>query len=267
MIWYHTLLFALIQALTEFLPVSSSGHLLFMKGLLHLEEMPMIYDVLVHTGSLAAVLIFYFSRIRSTLTGSMAEIRRREEPKNQTRFLVYALISTAVTFACYVLFQESIETSFETPAVLPYTYLITSAVLILTRWIGSGKEKGISEQAWAFALIIGLVQAMAMLPGISRSGSTIAVMLMLGVRKQEAAYYSFILFIPAVLGALLFQLLDLPGLQAASAQWKSWLLAFAAAAVFSYVCLSLLTWIVRRGRLWIFAGYTIFLSVLAWILF
>lgn len=263
----HGLFLSFVQSATEFLPVSSSGHLLFLKGLLQFQDMPLIYDILMHVGSLVAVCIFYASKIRETLSGACVEIRQHLPERPQLRFIIYVGISSIVTFACYILFKDAIESKFETPSVLSVTFLITSAVLLSTRWLGKRESRNVRDMAWWFAVVIGLFQAMAILPGVSRSGTTISLMLLFSIRRDEAAYYSFMLFIPAALGALVFKLSDMSNVAYLLNNWSALLLSFIAASLFSYLFLTLLTWIVRRGRIWIFAFYTFALAGISWAVF
>ncbi|MBN2103380.1 undecaprenyl-diphosphate phosphatase [bacterium] len=264
---FQGLLLSFIQAATEFLPISSSGHLLFIKGLLHYSEIPLIYDILMHGGSLVAVCCFYFSKIRQTFGGAYIEIKQRQPDKQQSRFLIYIIISSVVTFAGYLIFKNPIESGFESPSVLQITFLVTTLILLSVRFFGPKENRRVSEKAFYFAIIVGLFQALAILPGISRSGTTISVMLLFGIKREEAAYYSFMLFIPAVLGAVVFKLSDISSIHYIQANWFFLILAFLSAFGFSYLFLSLLVWIIRHGRLWMFAFYTFILAGVAWILF
>jgi len=263
----QVLLLSFVQAATEFLPVSSSGHLLFFKGLLRFDDIPLICDILMHVGSLVAVLFFYGPKIRQTVAEIGTEFRQRLSDKPQSRFLLYIAISSIVTFVGYLFFKDPIESGFTTPSILAKTFLITTFILLSTRCFRRKESRSLAEMAWTFAVVVGLFQALAILPGISRSGTTISVMLLYGIKREEAAYYSFILFIPGVLGALLFKLSDLSNLHYIQANWIALILAFISAFAFSYLFLSFLIWIIRRGRLWIFAFYTLILAGVSWAIF
>lgn len=264
---YYGVLLAFVQAVTEFLPVSSSGHLLFCKSIFHFQEVPLVYDVLMHVGSLVAVVFFYRLKIINTFRSAWFENRLYQKKKPNSRFLIYVCISTVVTFIGFLIFKDKIEAKFETPDILFKTYLITTIILFSTVFSRKGQAQPVAMKPWYIAVVIGLFQAFALLPGISRSGSTIAVMLLLGIDRAECAYYSFMLFIPAVLGALVFQLSDLANVYYIQSHIVPLTLSFIAAVGFSYLFLFLLNWIVKKGRLWVFGFYTCLLAVIALKLF
>ena len=255
-----------IQSFTEFLPVSSSGHLLFFKAIFH-HDIPLINDIVLHLGSLAAVITYFRLRIRRTLETAILEMRRRRSDKPNSKFILYVSVSTLVTLTGYLIFQDAIEAQFKSPDILKFTYVITTLVLISTVLSRNRQDRPISGKTIFFAVIVGAVQILAILPGVSRSGMTISVMLLLGADRSEAAYYSFMLFIPATLGAFLFGLSDVSNFQFLQTYWLPLLISLLSTVVFSYLFLSLLAWIVRRGRLYLFSVYTLGMAVLAWILF
>jgi undecaprenyl-diphosphatase len=257
---------SLIQSLTEFLPVSSSGHLLFFKALFHHQDIPLISDIVLHLGSLIAVVIYFRAQIRRTFRMAVPEIRDKHTDKPHAKFILYVLISTAVTFTGYLLFQDKIEAQFETPHILRVTYLLTTLILLSTVLNLNRQNQPIAGKSIFFAVFIGLVQILAILPGVSRSGVTISVMLLLRIDRSEAAYYSFMLFIPAALGAFLFGLSDVSSFQFLLIHWVPLLISFLTTILLSSLFLWLLTWIVRRGKLYLFSIYTLGLAVLAWIL-
>jgi undecaprenyl-diphosphatase len=258
---------SLIQSFTEFLPISSSGHLLFFKAILHHEDIPLISDIVMHLGSLVAVVIYFRAEIRRTFKNAVPEIRDRQPDKPHSKFIFYVLISTVVTFIGYLLFQDPIEAQFKTPHVLRITYLLTTLILLSTVLNRNRQNQPIAGKSIFFAVLIGLVQALAILPGVSRSGMTISVMLMLRTDRSEAAYYSFMLFIPAALGAFLFGLSDIDNFLFLRTQWMPLLISFLSTIILSTLFLWLLTWIVRKGRLYLFSVYTLGMAVLSWILF
>ena len=256
-----------LQSFTEFLPVSSSGHLLFFKNIINHHDIPLIMDILLHTGSLVAVILYFRGSIRQTFSKALHEIRHWPEEKTHSKFVAYVLISTLVTFTGYLVFKGPIEARIQTPAVLKYTYLITTLVLLATIWNRHSHNQLITRKGILFAVIVGAIQIIAILPGVSRSGMTISIMLLLGVERSEAAYYSFMLFIPAALGAFLFKIFNVSNLQFLQANWLPLLISLLSTILLSALFLSLLTWIVRRGRMYLFSVYTLGMAVLAWILF
>jgi len=264
-IWYFIL--ALIQAATEFLPVSSSGHLLFMKGILGGEQIPVIFDIVVHTGSLLAILIFYRDKLVNTFKGAREENQQKLLSGPNCRFIGYIAISTLITFGIYLIFKDPIERLYQSPAILWTTYIVTTLLLFSTGLLKKNKTVPIAQKGVLLPIIAGFFQGVAIFPGVSRSGATISSLLWFRVKREEAAYYSFFLAIPAILGALIFKLADLENL--AFLVENSWVIlsSFFVSTLFSYLFLKLLVFVIRRGHLWYFGIYTMMLAVVSFILF
>lgn len=262
------LFLAFIQAATEFLPISSSGHLLFLKGILNVQDTPIIFDVIVHTGSLLAIILFYQKSFRKLMKDAAYEMRHPAETKKNTRFIIYLAISTVVTFVFYVLLKNPIESKVQTPAILPVTFFVTTVILLstLVRRNMSNRDQ-ISSKPMSIPILIGLFQGVAILPGISRSGSTISPLLLLGVKREEAAFYSFSLAVPAIFGALVLKLSDLESVTYISENWLNLSLSFIVSGVFSYLFLWALTLLIKKGVFWTFGIYTAIMAVISLILF
>lgn len=263
----ESILLSFIQSATEFLPVSSSGHLLFMKGLFNLEKIPIIFDIIIHVGSLVSILIFYYQRILKLLSQLILEWRTGARQKPQTRFIIYIVISTLATMLIYVLFNDTIEAQYETPSVLAFTFLFTTILIFSTVFISKNKSKSITQKGILLPIFAGFFQGLAILPGVSRSGSTISTLLHFNIKKEDAAFYSFFLAIPAILGALVFKITDLDSLSYLTDHWLLILISFFLTALFSFFFLFLLTWILSKGKLWYFSFYTLAMAITAWILF
>jgi len=262
-----TFIFSLVQAFTEFLPVSSSGHLLFLKGLLKREDIPLFFDIVVHAGSLTAILFYYVKPIADTLKNAWIERRNRAGEKPHIRLVFHLVLSTAVTAMIYAIAKTPIETSFETPSVLPVTFAITSAILFLTARTEKKADRPIFNLPIWIPLIVGLFQGLAILPGVSRSGSTIASLLYFRIRRTEAAMYSFFLAIPAILGALVVKIAE-AGNTAFFIQNRGILaVSFVVSSIFSYFALRLLVLVLKKGRFWVFGFYTLAMALAAWMCF
>lgn len=258
---------ALVQAATEFFPVSSSGHLLFLKGIFGIRDIPLMFDIIVHAGSLTAIVGFYRRRILGTLRGASAETGRRPGGKPHRRFLSYLLISTMVTFGLYSAFRSFIEAEYGSPRILPLTFLLSSLLLLSTRLKRASSGEPVARKGADVPAMAGVFQAIAIFPGVSRSGATISSMLMMGVEREEAAYYSFFLAVPAILGALIFHLLEMENLDFIASQWHVLMLSFLVSAAGSFGFLALLNFLIRRGRFWAFGVYTLCMAVVSLVLF
>lgn len=258
---------SLLQAFTEFLPVSSSGHLLFFQTIFNLNQLPLIFDITVHLGSLIAVLIFYFKNLLDTLKYSYLELKEKQQEKPQTKFIIYITISTIITFLMYISFQPIFDKLFTSAKYLYITFFITTIILFSTYFFTDKKTTSISKKNILYPFIVGIFQGFAIAPGISRSGSTIAASLILKVDRKEAAYYSFTLFIPAVLGALVLDLFKNSALDFLKQNLLLVIIAFTISAFFSYLFLKLLVYIIKKGKFWIFAIYTLLMSIISFITF
>jgi len=181
-----------VQGITEFLPVSSSGHLVLLHALFGLQESELLFDLFLHLGTMAAVLILFWRKILLFLTTE----------KKLFYFVILGSFPTAVLGA---LFAKAFEKFFTQPQVVGRGFLITALWLFLGERFRPEEGKGLS---WWKAIVVGISQGIAMTPGISRSGSTIATALLLGVEGSLAVEYSFLLSIPAVTGAFLYKALS-----------------------------------------------------------
>jgi len=233
-----------VQGLTEFLPVSSSGHLVLAGALLGVPEGSLSFDIMVHLGTLTAVLAVYRADIARLIAGIAA---RRRPDLVLAGLLVLGSIPAGIAG---FLLADGVESLFDSPAVVSAMLLVTGTVLFSTRFFRAGDRR---EPRAAGSLAVGLSQAVAILPGVSRSGMTISAGLLAGLGRESAARFSFLLSIPAILGAALLDLtggdgigtLD-PGVAATG---------FALSAVTGYFALRLLIRFLAAGRFHLFAWY------------
>lgn len=239
-----------LQGLTEFLPVSSSGHLVLFQQFFEIGQDHVLFDLVLHLGTLVPVLFFY----RHTLRDILVDPFVGDGPVLQrggVKMLAMILVASVPTAAIGLAFEETFEALFARPSVLPLTFALTGLLLFSTR----NRDEGTVDLAgfsWTQALVIGAAQGLAITPGISRSGTTIAIALFLGLRRDFAARFSFLMSVPAILGASLLQLADYEGHGLDGSQ----LLAGGLAALVSgYFALVLLVRLVKRGNLSAFAWY------------
>ncbi|MBI4776171.1 MAG: undecaprenyl-diphosphate phosphatase [Deltaproteobacteria bacterium] len=265
---FHALALGLIQGLTEFLPVSSSGHLVIFQHLFGMNEPELFFDVCLHLGTLLAVCVFVRRElvriVRSLLGLRLAErpfsVRRiGEDPDLRLLFLV--AIATVATAVIALTFRHPFERLFGSPQAVGIALMITGAVLFLSRFANPWKDNVKSVRVLD-ALAIGIGQGLAVMPGLSRSGTTITLGLLLKLDRELAARFSFLLFIPAILGATILQF----DARQLTGRPFPILLGTASAAVAGYLSLQLLMNLVKKGRLWMFAPYCFAVGVfaLAW---
>jgi undecaprenyl-diphosphatase len=250
-----------IQGLTEFLPVSSSGHLVLFQNLFGLNEPELLFDICLHVGTLVAVLVVFYRDILDILTALVRIPGRmtsaggfwrlcQTDPAVRMAFLI--VVGSIPTAVIGLLFKNITDRLFGSTAIVGAMLLVTGTLLWLTRRIQSS-GRPIGRTTAKDALIIGIVQGLAILPGISRSGSTIATALFLGVDRKLAGRYSFLLSIPAIVGALLLGL-DAPEL-ATTIPLTTIIAGSLVSAVVGWLALIVLLRVVDRGQLHRFAPY------------
>lgn len=203
-IW-NAIIVGVVQGLAEFLPISSSGHIVLTQFLLGIREegaefQPDLgFEVILHVGTLLSVLIFFRKSLlnlcRSLYTASMKEERK---------MILWLGVATVPAVIAVKLFQDQFESAYQSPFLVSGLLLVTGALLFVPRWLaGKAQEIGLKS-----SVIMGCAQALAILPGISRSGSTIAAGLVSGVKPEKAAEFSFLMSIPAILGGVVLTLKD-----------------------------------------------------------
>jgi len=224
-----------LQGATEFLPISSSGHLVIVPALTGLKPPPIAFDVLLHAGTLVAVVAYFRRDLLSLLVQSLRDLRERSLGPGSKLLAVLTLASVPAALAG-LLFDELFEKMFASPPAAGAFLLVTAGLLFLAD--AAGKREGSMERlGWCGALTVGVAQAFAIAPGISRSGSTISAGMFLGLKREEAARFSFLLSIPIVAGTTLLHVRQFTaegvGLPAAVA-------GFLAAALVGYACIAFL---------------------------
>ena len=256
-----------VQGVTEYLPVSSSGHLTLAQHLLGFTEPEIFFDIVLHIGTLAAVTWYYrqslFSSIMETV-GGLRSIAGGGSTKalmaESEGFRLWALVFIALipTGIIGLSMKKWFEAMFEQPALVGVMLIITGVILFLTRF-SRQKGAGILDMSIMAALAVGAVQGLAVAPGVSRSGATICVALFLGVERETAARFSFILSIPAVLGALILKMREDLGDVAPAAMATG----FVTSTVVGYLCLALLIFIIKQGKLSWFSAYCVAVGAFA----
>jgi len=259
MTWWEGIVLGLVQGLTEFLPVSSSGHLVLTEALLGLRTPGVFVEVAVHVATLVAVAVVYWQRLGQLVVGVL---RRDGAAWRSVGLLALASVPAAIVG---LLFQGWFERTFDSLAVVGVDFLVTGTVLWSTRLVRPASR---GEPAAGGALAIGLAQAVAILPGISRSGSTVATGMWVGVDPVRAAEFSFLMAMPAIAGAAV---LELPDLASGTASVGAWPLAlsFATALVAGVFAIRLLVRLLARRAFHRFAPYCWVLGgvTLGWALF
>ena len=238
----------MIQGATEFLPVSSSAHLVIARDLLQLPSTGLVLEITLHLGTLLSVLVYFRHDLLSWLGGFYL---RGEAGAESRREMGHIAVATVPAVAVALALGDWVEAAFDDVAFTGVMLLATTVVLASTRWAARAERRSLTP---AYALIIGMMQALAILPGISRSGITIAAGLWLGLGGRGAARFSFLMSIPVILGAGVYRLLDFAGVlaQAVPGLW----LGFLASAAVGYGVIAWMMRLLQRKQLHLFAGYT-----------
>lgn len=237
---------ALIQGITEFLPISSSGHLLLPAQLLGWTEQGLAFDVAVHIGSLLAVIIYFRQDIGQMIVAWFGSLAGRHTDNSKLAWLVILSTLPAVVFG--FLFKPYIEVYARSALVVACT---TIAFGLLLWWAdaSSKQTKNIYQLNWKTALFIGFMQVLAIIPGTSRSGITMTAGLMVGLNRESTARFSFLLSIPTILGAGVLLSLDLVA-EPAQFDWVAMGLGVLFSFISAYACIALfLKWINKIGML------------------
>jgi undecaprenyl-diphosphatase len=246
----QSLILGTVQGLTEFIPVSSSGHLVLLQRIFGLSEGSLTFTVFVHFGTLIAVLVVYYRDI-------IAIIR-----KPWAKLPLLLLTGAAVTGVIGIAFTGFFRSVFESGQTVGVNFLITGAVLFFVDRFRKG-NKGIEEMTYLDAVFVGLMQAFSIMPAISRSGMTISGALLRGMDREQAARYSFLLSVPVILGASAMEAKDLmsAGLEPALGVMPI-LVGTLAAAIAGYFAIHYMLRVLTRGSLRVFSYYVFALGIL-----
>ncbi len=237
----ESLLLGVLQGLTEFLPVSSSGHLLLLQNFFSSEKENILLDVVAHGGTFLSILTFYYEDIKKSL--------------KDFSFWGFVFLSNVMTALFVLPFQSYLEAFFYQKAsyFLALSFFVTALILLTSR--KSYLEK--KNLTFMHTLSIGLVQGIAVIPGLSRSGLTICTGLFLGLSRKEASFFSFMIALPALLGAVLLQ-----SIQLSSKVFLSWplLVTFLSSYIVGLIALKFLVRFIEKGKLHIFSVYLFILA-------
>ena len=261
----ESIILGLVQGLTEFLPISSSGHLVIAQSLLDVKTGDLVFEVLVHFGTMIAVIIYFRNKLLAivkSIFSSLSLKSKTDDDRANLNLALYIILGTIPAVIIGLAFKDMIATAFDTPRWASGMLLITAAILLLTHWFAKEDRKLNLPRA----LLIGLAQAMAIMPGISRSGSTIAVGLFSGIKKSEAAEFSFLLSLPAIAGATLLEIPDFIKSLNDGALMFNYIIGAIVAGIVGYFSIVYLMAIIKKGKFFYFGIYCAIIGILGIIL-
>ena len=256
MTYFDAIVLGILQGLTEFLPVSSSGHLVLTQAILGIKQPGVSFELILHLGTLLAVLLYFRTKIllliRSLFNSSMITERK---------IIWYLIIGTIPAGIVGVLLDDFFEQAFSNPLMTSFMLLVTGGILLSIRLVKTG-----SKPVTLFSgLIMGIGQAIAIMPGISRSGSSIVAGILVGVKPGEAAEFSFLLAIPAILGAVVLKSKEFLALDTVLA--GQYLVGMLCSFAFGLAAVSVLLSVIRKGKLDYFAYYCFAIGLMGIYLF
>lgn len=235
-----------IQGFTEFLPVSSSGHLVIAQKILGMNENAFFMNVMLHTGTLVAVCIYYVRDILHLFT------------RDGCKTLWFLVLATIPAGLAKIFLDEPIDMLFEEGKYVCFGFLITAIVLFLTECLGQKLARN-KPVTWKSALIMGIAQGVAVVPGISRSGSTIAAGVLTGTERTDVAKFSFLMSIPVIAGSAFLELLHI---DFASVNWLPCIAGMITSGVCGYLAISFMVKLIGRCNFKWFSLYLLLLSIL-----
>lgn len=267
----QALILGILQGATEFIPVSSSGHLVIAPWLLGWEKPSLLFDTMLHWGTLVAIFIVFWRDFLAMIRAWFLSITQRSLADADARVAWFIIVGTLPAVVAALAFEEPLEAMFLNPRGVGFFLLVTAALLFVSEQITrrrGGAGRTLAQMTWLDAIVIGVAQAFALFPGVSRSGSTIATGLGVGVRRDQAARFSFLLGSPAFFGAGLLQIVKV--MRADAAVLTDGLapiaVGFVASAVSGVLAIHFLLRYLRTRTLYIFSVYCLGLGLLTIVL-
>jgi undecaprenyl-diphosphatase len=266
----QAIILGIAQGLTEFIPVSSSAHLALIPWFMGWGPSGLLFDTMLHWGTLLAVALVFWRDFLALIRAWFGSIARRSLADPDARLAWFIIVGSVPAVVLGFLFQDFVEALFADAQMVGLFLLITAIILAVSELIAGRRQqpRTLEQMNWLDSILIGLAQALALAPGISRSGSTIAMGLGRGIRRDLAARFSFLLGTPIILGAGLLQLVEVLSSDASefTSQWIPIVAGFVAAAIAGLIAINFLLRYLRNHTLYLFSIYctVLGLATIAW---
>ena len=253
-----------LQGITEFLPISSSGHLILAEKFLNLEvESLKTFDVMLNLGTLLAVLIYFWHEVKGMIIALWKFVTRKLPANDPYAKLIVYLILGTIPAVIFGLFGDTIDSYFRNAKSVTILMIVVACVFIIAElFYKKVKTKKLEVSTWKQALIIGFAQSLALIPGISRSGSTIVAGLFQGIERENVAKFSFLLSIPAVCGALTFTGIKILKSGTVDVDFGPLFVGFLTSFIFGILSVAFLMRFLKKHSFNVFAGYRIIFAIL-----
>ncbi|MCA9996049.1 MAG: undecaprenyl-diphosphatase UppP [Anaerolineales bacterium] len=265
----EAIILGIVQGATEFLPISSSGHLVLVPSLLNMTQPTLPFIAIMHLGTLTAVLIYFYRDLLKIIQAVWTGVRQAAPlATTESRIGWFIIVGSIPAAVAGLTLSDFFDSAFGSPIIVAGLLLLTAVLLIIGERLMTG-GKQLSQMTWKDAWVIGFLQMAALLPGVSRSGSTLMAGLKSGFSREDAARYSFLLGIPAIVGAGLLGILDVMQAHQLATQLPFFLVGFLIAAITGYLCIHFLLRWLQSHSLYVFAvycvGFSVFNLVIAWL--
>jgi len=256
---FQIIALALLQGLTEFLPISSSAHLILLPIITGWQDQGLAFDVAVHVGTLSAVIIYFRHTLYTLLIDWIQSVQQRQLV-GDSRLAWAVLLGTIPVGLAGLAFSDAIEGSLRSPMVIATTTIIFGLLLGWADWQGK-QQRNEHQLTWKDVLIVGIAQAIALIPGTSRSGITMTAGLILGLNRESAARFSFLLSIPVIFLAGGLKTIEL--VQAGvETDWFAIISGAAVSAISAYLCIHMFLKLLEKIGMWPFVIYRLILGVI-----
>jgi undecaprenyl-diphosphatase len=247
---FQAIILGIVQGISEWLPISSKSHLIIIQQLFGLVQ-PAIFDLMLHIGSLIVVIFVFWKDIWKLIKGVFTG------DKKSIKYVWYMIVASIPVAIIGFVFQKQIEAALSNMYILGFGFLFTALILFLSKFTFVRSVKSKSLNVWN-SLIIGISQVLSVLPGVSRSGTTISTGMIIGADKKEVAKFSFLIFIPAILGATLLEFKDIGMITNIPAM----IIGMIFTMITGYIALKLLMNIIEKDKFWYFSIYCFILGII-----
>lgn len=249
---FFVIILAIVQGLTEFLPVSSSGHLVLLNKFFGIENDFLLLSVILHVATLFSVLIVLRKQVKEVILHPFGELSKK---------LIVATIPTVIIVLC---FKSFFDNAFD-GRYLPICFMLTAILIVVSEFVSSNqKQHGYKSLSFIRAFTMGIAQGIAVLPGISRSGATICTGLITGCKREEVAHFSFLMSIPIILASLILEVYEYISVgQTLTLAWYELLIGFIVAFVVGIIAVKFMLRIIEKHTLLWFAVYLVIISILS----
>lgn len=260
----QALVLGIVQGITEFLPISSTAHLVLVPHLFGWADPGLTFDVALHLGTFLAVAWYFWNDLKEMFWGFTRSISSRDFTDPHQRMPWMIALGTIPAGVAGLLWEDKVETVFRSPLVIAFTLVVLGLLLFAGDRLGR-KQRDLGDFLWLDATLIGIAQAVALIPGVSRSGATMTMALLMGASREASARFSFLLGFPIIALSALYKLKDLGPML--GAQWLPFLLGLLASTITGYLCIRFLIQFLQKRGMGVFVAYRVVLGFIVLALF